>query len=364
MLFFALEWLPEHEISRLRLRDQDMLQDDAFEVSEALRHQKHHITPWFRNVQPGSIYHSACLSMNLAQNLLRVGFQSPSAAFHGFTPLMTVNMYSLSHRRCLEGTVDLVTWFLDQGAGLRSYIPTSGLKGIAAEPTRRFSNFKAIHRIADAYGEGQYRSHITAEDHVRVSHMRHIISDASTDPCICYCSLRGCTPATLFTRSLVNRFYGVDQRASQFYAEIMLRGIKLISILLSNDQGLDVAADIIRVSTFHRLGMKHTCCRYMYQGDQSSVTHEILAGKYKTVDIMDPEEATEIQEEDQHLALRLEALVAEFTAEFDEGNISFYEFFFGYWQKRMNEVEAERDEACTDDLEVIREIGVVLDGEP
>ena len=96
---------------------------------------------------------------------------------------------------------------------------------------------------------------------------------------------------------------------------------------------------------------------------RNGVTHSILAGKYKIVDIMDPDEVAEIQEEDQHLALRLETLVAEFTAMFDEQKVTFNDFFFGYWWQRMDEVEAERDEVCANDLGNIQEIGVILDAE-
>lgn len=77
--------------------------------------------------------------------------------------------------------------------------------------------------------------------------------------------------------------------------------------------------------------------------------------------MMHPEEVAEIQEGDQHLALRLEALVAELTAKYNEQNVPFHEFIFGYWWQRMDEIEAEKDEVCTDDLGSIQEISVILD---
>lgn len=370
MLGFALEWLPDHEISRLRLRDQIMLQDTAFETSEALLDQISYLPRCFGNVKPGSIYHSACLSMNLAQQLLSVGFQNPNTTFHGFTPLMTVDLYDLTHRRFLEGTVDLVSWFLGQGTELHSSIPVSGLEGITAQSTTHLSDFKAVHRIADAYGDGLYRSSITADDRLRIGHMLHVITcnHASADPCICYCSLDGCTPPTLFIRALL-----ANHRWSEFYetprlAEVLHQGIVLMSIFLSSDWDLpvNVVADVFRVMTFHHLGMKHTCCKYKRQNLEAKidgVTEAILVGEYKVVKIMDPEEVDEIQEEDRHLAIHLEALVAEFTARYNEQKVSCHDFFFGYWWQRMDEVEAEKDEAWTDDVGSIREIGVILDGE-
>lgn len=74
MQCLALEWLPEREISRLRLKDEDMLQDTAFEVGELFRYQGHHLPSWFCKVQLSCIYHSVCLSINLARALLKVGF--------------------------------------------------------------------------------------------------------------------------------------------------------------------------------------------------------------------------------------------------------------------------------------------------
>lgn len=65
------------------------------------------------------------------------------------------------------------------------------------------------------------------------------------------------------------------------------------------------------------------------EANKTVVTHAIVAEQYEIVDIMDPEEVAEIQEEDQHLALRLEALVADFTAKYNEQNIPFHGFFLG-----------------------------------
>lgn len=366
MLCHAREWLPKHEIAKFRLEDQDMLQDTAFEVSEALRYHGNHLSQCFCNVRPGSIYHSACLSMELARTLLKVGFQSPNTTFHGFTPLMTIELYVLTHRRGLKGIVDLVTWFLDQGANLHCPIPVSGVKGIATQPATPVLDFKVIHRIADAYGKGLYRSHITAEDHLRFGHVRAIISDPSPDPCKCYCSPDGCTPATLLIRS----FFGTCHRCkfnTSDYLDEMRKGIEFMSIFLTNDRVRDFATDIIRVSTFERLGMKHTCCKYIeenFQNLRRDVCHAILADEYKIIDTMDSEEVDEIQEEDQYLALRLESLVAEFRAKYDEQKESFHDFFFGYWWQWMDEVQAEEYEVAEGDLEEIQEIGVVLNREP
>lgn len=362
MLCHAREWLPKHEIAKFRLEDQDMLQETAFEVGEVLRHQCNHLPQWFRNVRPGSIYHSAYMSMNLARSLLKVGFQSPNTTFHGFTPLMTIDLYDLSYRRGLGGTVDLVTWFLDNGANLHSPIPASGVKGIATQPTT-CCDFKVIHRIADAYGHGIQEPHITAEDHLRVGHMRAIISDASPDPCKCYCSPEGCTPATLSVRRFFRTFYWNLNDSDYLDFPAMHEGIEFMSIFLTNDWARDFVTDIIRISTFQRLGMKHTCCEYIGQGFndlRSGVCYAILADEYKIIDTMDSEDVAEIQEEDQYLALRLESLVAEFTAKYDQQKESFHDFFFGYWWQRMDEVQAEEEEVAEGDLEEIQEIGVIL----
>ncbi|TPX12915.1 uncharacterized protein E0L32_006795 [Thyridium curvatum] len=367
MLCLALEWLPEHETCRLGLKNEDMLQSTAFEVSELFRQQRHHLYPLFENVRPGSIYHSGCLSRTLAQALLGVGFSSTNTTFHGFTPLMAVDLKYLTSRRGLSSTVDLVTWFLDQGASLQSSIPVSALRGFQSQPSTTFSGFKTVHRIAYVYGDGPNFSAFSAADHSRIDHMRGIVSDTSTDPCICYCSLKGCTPATLFIRGLFRFAYlkGSQIQTPRDPTQLreLKRHMKLMSTLLSDNQTPDIVTDIIRVITFHRLEMKHTCCSYISQESRKDVTPDILAGRYKIVDIMEPEEVAEIQEEDQHQALHLEALVAEFITKYKEENTSFYDFFFEYWWQRMIEVEAEREHICADDLREIRRTGVVLDGE-
>lgn len=364
MLRLALEWLPEHEIRRLGLKAMGMLQSTAFEVSELFRQQRHHLYPLFENVRPGSIYHSGCLSRTLAQALLEVGFSSTNTTFHGFTPLMTIDLYSLTHRRSLRSTVDLVTWFLDQGASLHSSIPISALFGNVSQLNTLDLGFRTIHRIADVYGNGLFRSSTTAEDHSQIDHIRGIINDSSRDPCLCYCSLEGCTPATRFVRGLFRKVFRTNLIDSRIWMDLgrLKAGMKLISILLSKIPTPGIDTHIIRLITFHRLGMKHTCCQYI-DGYGDNVTQNILAGEHKIVIIMDPEEVAEIQEEDQYLALHLEALVAEFTTKYKEENLSFYDFFFEYWWQRMTGVEAERDHICPDDLREIRKTGVVLDGE-
>ncbi|KAG6353499.1 hypothetical protein INS49_005681 [Diaporthe citri] len=146
----------------------------------------------------------------------------------------------------------------------------------------------------------------------------------------------------------------------------MHEGIESMATCLTNDRAHEIATDIIRISTSQCLGMKHTCCKYIYRyfADlRFGVCHDILADEYKMIDTMDSDEVVGIQEEDQYLALRLKSLVAEFTAKYNEPKVPFHDFFFGYWRQRMDEVEAEKDEACINDLGNVKEIGVMLHGE-
>ncbi|KAF7553623.1 hypothetical protein G7Z17_g3484 [Cylindrodendrum hubeiense] len=78
---------------------------------------------------------------------------------------------------------------------------------------------------------------------------------------------------------------------------------------------------------------------------------------------MDLEGVIEIQEEDRYLAARLDTLVEEFDAKFTEFGQPFAKFFFGYWWDRMDEIDAENDELSHENIEAIRETGVVLEKE-
>ncbi|KAH7008767.1 hypothetical protein EDB80DRAFT_872565 [Ilyonectria destructans] len=366
LVSFSLRWLSGDEALRFGLLGHQVLQEEASSVVQALQECLIPI-PWqFQGIRPGSIYHSDCMSATLAESLFRAGFNHTNVLFHGFTPLMTVDIWEISNRRGMGGILDLVAWFVDHGADLHSSIPRVACS--PSTPSERVSGcFQVIHRIAFETALDGYRSlpRILSNDEPRIAQLSRILEDPTTDPCNCYCARRGCSPASLFARGIWDHID--DTHPSQPHRQLISEwryGVELINAVLSSSKAQTKAAmDIIRLSTFTRLGMKHTCCKYEYWEFIPDISHTeaIRDGKYTIISIMDPEDIAEIQEEDQHLATHLDSLVEEFDAKFMELGQPFSEFFLGYWWSRMDEVDAEKDELSCEDIEAIEEAGVILE---
>lgn len=105
-----------------------------------------------------------------------------------------------------------------------------------------------------------------------------------------------------------------------------------------------VDSDVVRLITFQRLGLRHTCC-YL----------ETLELDYK-VGSPDPGEATELREEDHDRTPLLELLVQEFQ---DSGGArDLRAFIKGDWSKRMRELHAARNQEVVD-VVALRDVGVI-----
>ncbi|KPM38457.1 hypothetical protein AK830_g8078 [Neonectria ditissima] len=363
---FALEWLSEYETFQFDLQGRKLLQEDASEIVEILQNLLIPI-PWpFQRVQPGSIYHSQEMSATLAETLFQAGFNHTNVAFHGFTPLMTFSIQGLETRRKLKGTLDLVAWFVDHGADLNCSIPWAACR-TWVPPKWETRRYEVIHRIADETGFSLQFSQISIYDELHLAQLCRILGDSTRDPCNCYCAPQGCSPSSLFARSMWLNVASVPipKNAIRNKQYRRLRSsVEIIQLVVSSGKVLaGVVNEVIRLSTFTRLGMKHTCCTYMEwdRTDDKSVTEAIRDGEYELIEIMDPDDIAEIQEEDRHLALHLDALVEEFNTRFIELGQPFSEFFWGYWWNRMIEVDSEKDELSREDMSAIQEAGVVLE---
>ncbi|KAH7023812.1 hypothetical protein EDB80DRAFT_770562 [Ilyonectria destructans] len=362
LIAFSCKWLSGDEALRFGLFGHQVLQEEAFSVVQALQERPIPI-PWqFQGIQPGSIYHSACMSAVLAESLFRAGFNHTNVLFHGFSPLMTISIWATAGRRGMGGILDLVAWFVDHGADLNSSIPRVACSG-GALSERGSRCYQTIHRIAfeTAFCGKMMPWNDLSNDDPRIAQLSRILEDETTDPCNCYCARPGCSPASLFARGIWEAYH---LRQISWSRQHRRNDVELINTALSSSNvQTEAITDIIRLSTFTRLGMNHTCCTYFWPLDhiRKNPTQAILQGKYRIIDMLDPEEIAEIQEEDQHLAARLDGLVEEFDVKFMELGQPFSEFFLGYWWSRMDEVDAEKDELSREDMEAIREAGVVLE---
>lgn len=349
----ALEMLSLTEIGQFGLKPGQLVQDRADEIAQVINIRSNTFPGRYVPIQPGSVYHLSCMSALLVEALYQAGFDNTNTLFHGFSPLMTASLDCLNMRRGLTGTVDLVAWHLQHGGDLCTPIPPSAIWcGSAEMPIG--NNFQVRHRVAYYIGvavtNNPLATTISRDSFATIS---TVLSDQAVDSCRCYCSafsIGGCTTACLFARGVL---HGPWVHECLFLPQLPSRGREFSYLLKFMDQLLEsgskpvrkdraesVAMLILRVFTFERLGMKHTCCMYVSDLHVGlSVTQRILKNSYRVLEVMDPDEILEIQDEDTELCERLDHLMDEFERKFFEIPTPFSQFVEDYWRPRMDEVD-------------------------
>lgn len=351
---------------------EELIQEDAFEVVQALKDQGIRLPKEFRNVQPGSVYHCAYMNNETIESLFRAGFSHTNIAFLGLTPLMTIDLFDISRRdhinsRISHSALGLVDWFLGQGDDLSRPIPANGVTRRTASRDDISHGVCLAHRVASEMGRSlQYAAAFGSERYIQIS--QRMLTSPVLDSCECLCTQNGCSAGSVFSREVwkvVSRT-ATTGKSCDFDRTAWLLIMNVLESRLSGHPGAcQFALDFIRVSTFERVGMSHTCCRFVdnsgkYQSPDNGVTMAILRGEYKIVEIMDADDVVEIQEEERFMGQVFEALVKEFDVKFKELGLSLRDFFFSYWWPRMAGIEAE-NKVTKEELTAIRNIGVVLE---
>lgn len=350
LLQLALSNLLTKEINKFGLQEDSLLDEKAFDVVEALRHQDVSVPSTYDCLQPGSIYMWPSLTSLIAQKLFDAGFHETNTAFRGYYPLM-----------CRYGD-NVSVWFEDHGASLYTPIPIPDEHfDASSDADRSMPIYPTIHFLMRCLGERRWVD-LPKEISRQLS---RLLNDKISDPCICYCTGNGigCTSASKYISHSSNQFKRRNLTLGETvdddkYFEIQLYELlkpRIVERAVNENSGHQVAVDIIRVITFDMLGMRHTCCKYERVFDPRYDKGDLLI-------LMDPEDIEEIREEDRYLAAQLETLMEEFEVKFRELNVPLSQFVESYWSLRIREVVRGRDELSAEDLHAIRETGVVLGG--
>lgn len=373
----ALEWVTNEEATSFNLRRHHLLQEEAFNVARALQKRHIDIPDYFQNIRPGSIYHNEHMNADLAEALFLAGFDHTNVCLLGFSPLMTANLLGLGAFFGPSTTLELVDWFVSHGANLGDPIPDSACD---RQPSSKFKarGFRLIHRVSYEIGRVVCGPRTKDRDVVRFPQGLRMINDPVRDSCNCFCTRGGCSPASLFARAMWDCKQQRDRRPRNVSLHELIEGFRggvayFTFFGIAHETPSSIVSEIIRVSTFTRLGMKHTCCRYTHRcygdenfylnlrGEHCKVADAIMDGEFQLVQVTEDAEIAEIQDEDKHLAARLDTLVEEFEAKFEELGQSLVEFLFGYWSERVGEIEKEVDELLQEDVEAIQDTGVILE---
>ncbi|KAI1662788.1 hypothetical protein F4813DRAFT_341956 [Daldinia decipiens] len=378
LLRLALQYLPSEKIQELELRSNEILDDKAFVVAEALRQQHVPMPTAYDFLTPGSVYHWAGLTYRIAQKLFEAGFCKTDGKLHGCTPLNTLTRYSLTAKnKEPESRLKLIAWFKDHGTNLHApaHVPNDifRLEGIMECDTAFYINIPrpllTIHYLMHVLGcltwdqillyglnlNGRLLQQTYTPNQPILS---SLFGDDTSDSCSCFCTADGCTPTSKYLTTVLRLHFNptiYDIHDNNSRSECMAVAIRTTEIATPDSNKYKVSVEYIRLITFAALGMRHTCCRFKEQWERDPLVDNDL------VHLLDIAEIKEIREEDRYLAEQLEVLMDEFEKKFQELNVPLSQFVEQYLLPRLREIREERDEMSAEDLRAIRETGVILD---
>jgi len=240
---------------------QEALLDRGIEVPLGLR---------VSNQKPLTIYHSRnWMSSNFAQKLFDAGFRDvdnhvrPRGRRSSYSPTPFI-------RCCRQGNFNSALWFMKMGA--RTRIDEEDFSWIAQ------------HLVASSVTEN-----LDAVEVIKVSDLLQRLKRSNgpfeSDRCVCYCSLKGCTPITTLHRCQSDdiRWYKTwSEKISSLQCWLEWGQFSLVEARLAWKA-------FSRLEIFTRLGMAHTCCRHNYS--------------FQDIRILAPDEQAELRDEDTEAGL-------------------------------------------------------------
>ncbi|KAL8938344.1 MAG: hypothetical protein Q9216_003945 [Gyalolechia sp. 2 TL-2023] len=298
-----------------------------------------------------TVYHCPYLNVEIADELWNAGFRDVDMPDeYGRTPLMILRPWWLEKSQSLREYLDCASWLHQKGASLHrpcDFTFEKGSNNIGDIATR--SKRYGIHYAAATLGSILYyvniylttRANTITRESLSLDiqqFLRKLPLDDSLDDCICVCSEHGCLPITNCLKKY-SLFLYYDPRGS-FSAYIFCR---LLEVIPAEGFPNDVSRELVRLATFQKLGLRHTCCKF-----DPAFNHFVT---------IEPKETDEIRDEDHEGIQLLESLLEEFEEK--RGNEDIKSFLNGYWATRMEEVLEGRDKEMVDRA-AMREVGVIM----
>ncbi|KAI1492916.1 hypothetical protein F5X96DRAFT_624243 [Biscogniauxia mediterranea] len=282
----------------------------------------------------GSIFH-CIMSAERADLAFNLGFRDVDVPFEGVTPLFKTcwrwRLFPMSHP-------SYSCWLIDHGVDYTRRVVDK------YKPSRHtIAHYLSV--FLPNYLKWEIDEIYPAHDQ-DVRRLYNLLSNLQIeDDCVCGCSApsQGCYPLTILLNSL----------------QIKVGNAAMISILESVCSGIQsemLFESVIRILTFHRLGIRHTCC------NMEENQHRITYFEDELDCIQEEDELDCIREEDEALLQQLEVLVTEFVEQFSRGACTLSEFIQGTWTTRMEQIdEEERSRILTqEEKDSLRSIGVEL----
>ena len=308
-------------------------------------------------------YHAARGQPKIAEILWKAGFRDVNGRdLCSMTPLMCCPLETLlrfigwcfgkGFKLNLDAKQDRA-WYREDANKLNEFRP--------GQPLDTETIYRKIYALGNneedrwEYGRSFVEMLVSSETDRQIA--QRIFSAIATDGCKCACSISGCsTRAFLFKgfndrRGRPKSSYLTDHDMGIFYCEL-----KRLCIGNSPD-----AAEYLRLITFERLELTHTCCRLHWSKHQKK-SHVCIGNKQRRmVNFRRPmplSEIEDIRDEESADLKKLAELLDEFQAKVVELDIPIPDFVSQYWAPRMQQVLQE-DEGSLD-MKALREIGVKI----
>jgi hypothetical protein len=279
-----------------------------------------------KKIFPGldaTIYHTPLMVVEAAECLWEAGFREIDEYDEkGITPLL------ISANHCTSGgwleNYLLMLWFLQHGAKNLTF------------PV--LNNNTLVHKLAANIAAGWSEISQVTSTILRLS--MDCLSSYPEDDCTCYCSWAGCSPVTALTKHISHwnhpwRISGAEITTWwDLKQDLFHQWTRDCPESLS---GRRAFADLCRIELFERLGMRHTCCRFVWGiGFAYTKGSVLLSDHGHWFETLDSSEVKEFRDEDALSRVKLDRLM-----ELYEGlELKYqgeFERFWGLWWKVLND---------------------------
>jgi hypothetical protein len=244
-----------------------------------------------------SPYYTFDLSLLAAQSAWKAGFRDLSSIRHGILPLWIIVGPWTSNWSVFK-------WLVDHGADTTWIHPT-----LLTTPGHKMARCRApgIEKVS--------------------AYMSLIVSE-QRDNCTCYCSLKGCFMIGCAVSQMNKTDYPSRRGQDDRFRKTQSR---LFALVDDNRASTWMSSAILRVLTFEKLSLTHTCCYRIHAECQGGFSRPT------------PEEAQiihDLERDDIHV---LDRLVADFEDKWATYTKRFVTFMNRVWRPRMQVVLQERE---------------------
>ncbi|ORY11273.1 hypothetical protein BCR34DRAFT_601536 [Clohesyomyces aquaticus] len=307
------------------------------------------------------LYQDWALAIDSAQAAFDAGFVDVDMHLHSdgkdllcSTPLWT--KAQTLQKQDLSDTLDLLEWLVERGASL-DFIPCGHTTMPAHVAAERIAILCSVGKTYERYEDESLANELShpwltmLQNHA--DFLSVIYSSDHIDHCNCGCSKHGCTVVSAALKTTTQAYSTARPEATDLALKKNILHAIFSFIDAQHKSDDIIAAEILRVLTFDRLQLTHTCHDITrFDGEYFSCPSPHIK--------LDGRDIADIQYIEQCDLQLLEGLLEEFEDAWKtrQTGSTLLQFLDGHWDRRMSEVIAERLRPRKDEFERLRLVGV------